>query len=116
MSTNLTMSIFNGSATCCRCVALSKRTGVQCGAAADRHSKTSKCKWHGGRSTGPKTEQGRQRCAEAKTIHGNETRAKRAERSRKSAELHQLVDLGNAIGLFNGKVALRGRPPKLKPD
>lgn len=70
------------------------------------------CRTHGGKSTGPKTEQGRKRCAEAKTIHGNETRSKRAERSRKSAELHQLVDLGNAIGLFSGKAALRGRPPK----
>jgi hypothetical protein len=47
-------------------------------------------------------------------VHGNETRAKRAERSRKSAELHQLVDLGNAIGMFNGKVALRGRRPASK--
>ena len=112
MSTNLTMSIFNGSATCRRCVALSKRTGEQCGAAADRHSKTSKCKWHGGRSTGPETEQGRQRCAEAKTLHGRETRKIRAERSRKSAEFHELVALGNSIGLFNGRVALRGRPPK----
>jgi hypothetical protein len=63
-------------------------------------------------STGPKTEQGRKRCAEAKTIHGNDTRAKRAEHSRKSAELHQLVNLGNAIGLFEGVVKLRGRRPK----
>jgi hypothetical protein len=108
------MSIFNGSATCRRCQAQSKRTGEQCGAAADPHSTTSKCKWHGGRSTGPKTAQGRQRCAEAKTIHGNETRSKRAERSGKSAELHELVDLGNAIGLFSCKVALRGRKPSMR--
>ena len=56
----------------------------------------------------------RKRCAEAKTVHGNETRAKRAERSRKSAEFYQLVALGNSIGLFNGKVALRGRRPASK--
>ena len=113
-----TLITAGGKIVCRRCQAMSKRTGKQCDAPADRLSKTSKCKWHGGRSKGPKTEQGRQRCAEAKTIHGNETRAKRAERSRKSAELHQLVDLGNAIELFNCKVVLRGRkvfktPPRL---
>ena len=58
------------------------------------------------------SEQGRQRCAEAKIVHGRETQEIRAERSRKSAELHELVDLDNAVGLFNKKVALRGRPPK----
>ena len=110
MSTNLTMSTAGGRIICKQCQAMSKRTRLQCKAPAVRGKNV--CRTHGGLSTGPKTEQGRQRCAEAKTIHGEETRAKRAERSRKSAELHQLVDLGNSIGLFNGKVALRGRPPK----
>jgi hypothetical protein len=90
---------------------MSKRSKLQCQAPAIRGKNV--CRTHGGLSTGPKIEQGRQRCAEAKTIHGEETRAKRAERSRKSAELHQLVDLGNAYGLFNARVALRGRKPKL---
>ena len=111
MSTNLTLLIAGGRIKCRQCKARSKRTGNQCKAPALKNANGC-CRNHGGRSTGPKTEQGRKRCAEAKTVHGNETRAKRAERSRKSAELHQLVDLGNAIGLFNGKVALRGRPPK----
>ena len=111
MSNNkLTMSTAGGRIVCKQCQATSKRTRLQCKAPAVEDKNV--CRTHGGLSTGPKTEQGRQRCAEAKTVHGNETRAKRAERSRKSAELHHLVDLGNAIGLFNGKVALRGRPPK----
>ena len=109
MSTNLTMSTAGGRIICKQCQAMSKRTRLQCKAPAIKGK--SVCRTHGGLSTGPKTEQGRQRCAEAKIIHGNETRAKRAERSRKSAELHQLVNLGNAIGLFSGKAALRGRPP-----
>jgi hypothetical protein len=113
MSRNLTMSTAGGRIVCKQCQATSKRTKQQCCAPAIKGKNV--CRTHGGLSTGPKTEQGRQRCAEAKTIHGNETRAKRAERSRKSAELHELVDLGNAIGLFNGKVALRGRPPKQRP-
>jgi hypothetical protein len=72
------------------------------------------CRTHGGLSTGPRTAEGRKRCAEAKTVHGNETRAKRDERSRKSAEFHQLIALGKKHALFSGKVALRGRPPKQK--
>jgi hypothetical protein len=111
MSTNLTMSTAGGRIICKQCQATSKRTRLQCQAPAVKGKNV--CRTHGGLSTGPKTEQGRQRCAEAKTVHGNENRAKRAERSRKSAELHQLVDLGNAIGLFNETVRLRGRPPKL---
>jgi len=110
MPKNLTMMTAGGRICCRQCQAMSKRTRLQCKAPAIRGKDV--CRIHGGLSTGPKTKQGRQRCAEAKTIHGEETRAKRAERSCKSAELHQLVDLGNAIGLFNGKVTLRGRPPK----
>ena len=64
-----------GKIVCARCTAKSKRTHKQCGAPAIR-GKT-KCKFHGGRSTGPKTDEGRARCAQAKTIHGQETRAKR---------------------------------------
>jgi len=60
------------------------------------------CKWHGGRSTGPKTEAGRQRCAEAKTIHGRETRKARTERSLASARLAVLEAVGFGIGLIKG--------------
>ena len=80
-----------------RCQALSRRTKLQCGAASVKGKRV--CKWHGGLSTGPKTAQGRQRCAEAKTIHGTETRAIRAQRSVFVRELHILTKLGEAIGL-----------------
>ena len=109
MSTNLTLLIAGGRIKCRQCKARSKRTGLQCKAPAMKGKLV--CRTHGGLSTGPRTAEGRKRCAEAKTVHGNETRAKRAERSRKSAELHELVDLGNVIGLFNKKVTLRGRRP-----
>jgi hypothetical protein len=109
MSTNLTLITCGGRIKCRQCKARSKRTGVQCKAPALIGKLV--CRNHGGLSTGPKTEQGRKRCAEAKTIHGRETREIRAERSRKSAELHRLMDLGNSIGIFSGKVALRGRKP-----
>ena len=71
------------------------------------------CKTHGGRSTGPKTPEGRARCAQAKTIHGNETRADRVERSKKMAEIRGLEALGFKIGMFTG-ARFAGRKPKSK--
>ena len=111
-----TLVTAGGKIICRRCQAMSKRTGKQCGAAADRLSKTSKCKWHGGRSTGPKTEQGRQRCAAAKTIHGKDTRAKRAQNAVSATRLLLLRDLGLRIGLFGPEpTGWAGRRPRYYP-
>ena len=60
------------------------------------------CRTHGGLSSGCKTEAGRQRCAEAKTIHGRETREARTERSLASARLAVLEAVGFGIGLLQG--------------
>ena len=68
------------------------------------------CKTHGGRSTGPKTEAGRQRCSEAKKSHGNETREVRTERSLAMARLAVLEEVGFALGLMSGGRS-RGRRP-----
>ena len=54
---------------------MSKRTKLQCGGPA-MQGKT-KCKFHGGKSTGPVTELGRQICAAPKTVHGKDTRLDR---------------------------------------
>ena len=70
------------------------------------------CLTHGGRSTGPRTEEGRQRCAEAKTIHGNETRKARTERAEAMRRLRVLEDLGHALGIMHG-ARTRGRKPKI---
>ena len=51
-----------------RCRATSKRTGQPCKAAAMRGRPV--CYHHGGRSRGPKTEQGRKRCGHAAFKHG----------------------------------------------
>ena len=59
-----------GRIRCCRCLAQSKRTKQQCQAPAMKGK--SKCRFHGGKSTGPKTLAGRQRIADVKTIHGHE--------------------------------------------
>mgnify|MGYP005620858289 FL=1 len=54
----------------------------------------------GGKSTGPKTEDARQRCADAKTLHGWETRAIREQRKQKLAELRELEVLLKKRGLI----------------
>jgi hypothetical protein len=104
-----TLKTLGGRVICQRCQAKSKRTKLQCAAPALKGKRV--CKTHGGRSTGPKTEAGRQRCAEAKTIHGRETREARTERSQASARLAVLETVGFSIGLMTG-----GRTRGVKPN
>ena len=108
MSNNFTFRTAGGRIQCAQCQAKSKRTGAQCQAPASK-GKT-KCRFHGGKSTGPKTEQGRQRCAAAKTVHGNETSAKRLERSEASARLAVLEMVGHTLGFMHG-LRTCGRKP-----
>ena len=100
MSNNFTYVIAGGHITCNQCQATSKRSRQRCKAPAMKGKRV--CKTHGGRSTGPKTEAGRQRCAEAKTIHGRETRDARTERSLASARLAVLEAIGHELGLMGG--------------
>ena len=75
VNVELTLTTAGGRIVCRRCNAMSKRTKLQCGGPAVR-GKT-KCKFHGGRSTGPRTDEGKLNCAQAKTIHGNDSRSDR---------------------------------------
>ena len=52
------------------------------------------CRTQGGRSTGPKTPEGRQRCVDS---HGRETRAKRVIRAEKLRELRELEGILDAL-------------------
>ena len=88
-----------GSTIVPRCQAKSKRSGEQCRKAAMREKKV--CRTHGGASTGPRTPEGRQRCAQAKTVHGRETRAIRAARDQKLRELREIEGLMKASGLMD---------------
>lgn len=97
---NVTLLTAGGRITCLQCNAKSKRTQQQCRAPAAK-GKT-KCRFHGGASTGPKTEQGRQRCAEAKTTHGNESRKARTERAEGMSRLRTLEELAHTLGIMNG--------------
>uniref|UniRef100_UPI004047F6A8 HGGxSTG domain-containing protein n=1 Tax=Orrella sp. TaxID=1921583 RepID=UPI004047F6A8 len=85
------ITLAGGRIRCCRCQAYSKRTKQQCQSPSIK-GKT-KCRFHGGRSTGPKTLAGKERVAAAKTIHGHETRQIRKERQAGSLRLAKLEDL-----------------------
>ena len=52
----------------CVYTALSMRTRLQCGRPAMKGSKTQKYNFHGGKSTGPRTAEGRQRISKAHLI------------------------------------------------
>lgn len=100
--------IGGGKIRCLRCTARSSRTGLQCGRPALKASRTQKCQFHGGRSTGPRTPEGKARIAAAHTVHGRETRSRRAERSIASAKLSQLEDALHVLGMSD-QPRIRGR-------
>ena len=87
-----------GRICCARCQAKSKRTQQQCRSPAIRGKHV--CKSHGGFSRGPATQQGRKRCGIVKTVHGRETRSKRAKRRQKLAELKLIERLAKAAGVM----------------
>ena len=51
------------------------------------------CRAHGGLSTGPNTDAGKQRCAAARTVYGTDTRQMRAARAVKLRELKVLCQI-----------------------
>ena len=97
-----------GRVTCTQCDGLSKRTRQRCQAPAIKGR--TKCKFHGGRSTGSKTPEGKARQIEANTIHGRETRAIRKERSAKLAELYEIEKEMRSMGMVEGSWVSR-KPP-----
>ena len=94
--TEIFITVFGSVAA--RCQAKSKRSGVQCRKPAVRGKTV--CRTHGGASTGPKTQQGRERCAQAKTVHGWETREIRRKRADKLRELRELEWAMLAFGMI----------------
>ena len=90
------------------CNAIFRNTGQRCNANAVQGK--SKCARHGGLSTGPRTPEGRKRCADARTTHGRETTSMRLDRALASARLAVLEEIGFAVGMLNGS-RTRGRKP-----
>lgn len=112
LSPEATQALFytaGGRIHCVQCQAMSKRTKVQCRVPAAK-GKT-KCKFHGGASTGPKTASGKKRSGAKFLVHGRETSQIRAKRRFKIAELQDLEAIGRAIGMIVGP---KTRGPKAK--
>lgn len=92
----------SGKIRCLRCIARSSRSGLQCGRPALKKSRTQKCQFHGGRSPGPTTAEGKRRIAAARTTHGRDTKAARADRSATSARISRIVDAAFLLGIMKG--------------
>lgn len=82
-----------------RCQAFRKRSDKQCGQFA--LSGKNVCALHGGRSTGIKTPEGKERHRLAITTIGTESDAQRAERQRKMQELAKLEVHMQKLGMLN---------------
>ena len=98
-----------GKIACARCAAKSKRTGNQCGKPALKGKAV--CQFHGGRSTGPKTEAGKARQRESVITSGNYTKESIEERSRSA---RMLAGLEDAMYVLRMTDAPRTRGRKLK--
>jgi hypothetical protein len=98
-----------GKILCPRCQAHSKRTKLQCSAPAERGKRV--CRFHGGRSTGPKTEAGKARQRASVITYGNYTKESIADRSRSACILAELED---AMYVLKMTDAPRTRGPKPK--
>jgi len=71
-----------------RCSATAKSTGQPCRREAMQNGR---CYFHGGKSTGPRTPEGRAACARARTTHGRDTRRARAQRHTRWAVLREAL-------------------------
>lgn len=87
------VSLAGGRITCFRCQAMA-RSGKQCQKAAVRGKRV--CRSHGGASTGPRTQEGRDRIAAAHRKHGNRS-AKAAAMSVRLRELEEALWLLGAL-------------------
>ena len=104
-----------GKITCLRCTAMSKRTRVQCGKPALKSSKTQKCDFHGGKSTGPKTLEGKSRISQAHKTQGNETVQMRVERQKKALFFAQIEDVLHVLNSHTGGRMRGPKPTGYKP-
>ena len=98
-----------GKIRCRRCKAQSSRTKLQCAKPSLKGKAV--CQFHGGRSTGPRSKEGKDRIRAAHFKHGDETLEAKAERSAKSVMFRYLNDIGNHVGLFYKEIKTRGRAP-----
>jgi hypothetical protein len=106
---NTSLVTAGGKIACARCAAKSKRTGNQCGKPALKGKAV--CQFHGGRSTGPKTEAGKARQRASVITSQNYTKESIECRSRSALRLAGLEDAMYALKMTDAP-RTRGRKPK----
>ena len=68
-----------------------------------KFSRTQKCTHHGGRSTGPKTLEGKQRITQAHLVHGKSTQTAKAKYAQDSANVSMLEDCLHLLKMTDAK-------------
>ena len=107
-SLDIALVTCGGKIVCRRCKASSVRTKQQCSRPALKGK--SVCQFHGGRSTGPKNEETKNRLRTLNLKDGFFTAEAREGARRDSITLRYLEDIGYHIGMI--PVRTRGRKPK----
>jgi hypothetical protein len=79
-----------GQNSCNQCTAKSKRSGSRCRAPAVKGK--SVCRMHGGKSTGPRTEEGLLRSGRSRLTHGTQTRRARFEHKKAMLAIRALEE------------------------
>jgi hypothetical protein len=97
-----------GKIRCRRCKAQSSRTKLQCAKPALKGK--SVCGNHGGYSTGPRSNEGKERIRSAHWKHGRETLEAKAKRSAGLTRLRKIEDVMVESGLFKIQRS-KGRKP-----
>jgi len=97
-----------GKIHCPRCQAHSKRTKLQCSKPALKGKRV--CQFHGGLSTGPRTESGKARQKAAVTKSGNYTKESSEARASSMRMLHGLEDAMYILKMTD-ETRTRGRKP-----
>jgi len=109
------LSTAGGRITCLRCTAKSSRTKIQCARPALQSSRTHVCQFHGGRGSGPKTDEGKARIASAHTKHGEYSKASKVATSAGLAKLSQLEDVLYVLKMTSVKRSPGRKPLGYKP-
>ena len=97
-----------GQHSCNQCTAKSKRSGSRCRAPAVKGK--SVCRMHGGKSTGPRTEEGLLRSSRSRLTHGTQTRRVRVEHKKAMLAIRALEESALFHGISWGP-RMAGRKP-----
>ena len=105
-----TLITAGGKIICPRCTAKSKRSGKQCRKPALKTSRTQKCQFHGGRSTGPKSDAGKASQRASVITSGYHTKEAVETRARSARVLAGLEDAMYVLNMTDAP-RTRGRKP-----